>query len=80
MKVNLHSFCMGDVEDLDIYIAQPIYEWQQTTKGKWCMEHATNLLYWPNPDPYSYGYKVLITGELDQPHAVEFFLRWGNSV
>ena len=29
-----HQFNLGDVEDPDIYAAQPIWEWQQTEKGK----------------------------------------------
>ena len=36
----LHEFSMGDVEDPYLYAGFPIYEWQQTDKGKWVMAHA----------------------------------------
>ena len=74
--MQLHEFSMGDVEDVDIYVAQPIYEWQQTKKGKWCMENATNLKYWTNPDPYTFGYKIRITGDMEDKIAFEFKLRF----
>ena len=74
----LHTFNMGDVDDVDIYVAQPIYEWQQTDKGTWCMNNATDLTYDVLPDPWNYGYKIIIKGELEQPQAVECVLRWGH--
>ena len=45
VKVIVHQFSMGDVDDPEIYAAQPIYEWQQTEAGKWVMEHAVDT-YW----------------------------------
>lgn len=79
MKVTFHSFSMGDVDDVDIYAAQPIYEWQQTEQGQWVMEHATDLVYYTGADPITFGYKITICGEIDGPAATEYFLRW-NSV
>lgn len=76
LKMNtfvLHEFTMGDVEDPHIYVAAPIYEWQQTDQGKWAMEHGTNIKYHISPDDYSYGHKVKITGEFKNKH--ETFLR-----
>lgn len=67
---------MGDVEDPEIYIAQPIYEFQQTDKGKWMMEHGQDLKYRYAMDYAAYGYKVVLYGELDDRLATEFYLRW----
>jgi hypothetical protein len=70
---------MGDVDDIDIYVAQPMYEWQQTDKGRWVMENAHNLTYHTIPDAIMYGYKVVIRGELTDPRKVtEYYLRWPN--
>jgi hypothetical protein len=77
-RLALHTFKMGDVDDVEIYVAQPIYEWQQTEVGRWCMEHATNHHYLTALDPSSYGYKVTITGDLEDKLATEFLLRWHN--
>ena len=51
--IKLHQFRMGDVEDIDIYIAQPIYEWQQTEKGQWCMLNASDIKI---PDDFKFGF------------------------
>ena len=76
IELQVHEFTMGDCDDFDIYVAQPIYEWQQTKKGKWCMENCTDLRYWNDPDPYTYGYRVRITGKLEEIKATEFKLRF----
>ena len=68
---------MGDVDDIDIYVAQPIHEWQQTEQGKWVMEHANNLTYHTAPDPYTFGYRVSIRGEIAEgPHLTEYLLKY----
>ena len=33
-EINVHEILMGDVEDPDLMIAAPIYEWQQTEAGR----------------------------------------------
>ena len=56
--VAVHSFTMGDVEDPDLYAAQPIHEWQQSEQGQWVMEHAVETPFWHRSvDPASYGHK-----------------------
>lgn len=67
---------MGDVDDVDIYVAQPIYEWQQTEQGKWVMANANDLKYYTGVDPATFGYKVTIQGDLEEKRATEYFLRW----
>jgi hypothetical protein len=76
ITMTFHEFTMGDVEDPDIYVAQPIYEWQQTAKGQWVMDHASDLQYYTAPDPYSFGYKVTIRGTIEEKTATEFCLKW----
>ena len=74
-KYILHEFRMGDVEDVEIYMAEPIYQWQQTPAGKWCMEKATDLEYHINIDHMTFGYKVHITGYLSGKHATFWALK-----
>jgi hypothetical protein len=66
---------MGDVEDPEIYCAHPIYEWQQTPAGKWCMEKATDPTFNIIPDPMTMGYRVTITGYLSGKHATYWSLK-----
>ena len=74
-KYILHEFRMGDVEDPEIYCAEPIYEWQQTPAGKWCMEKATDLEYHTQIDHMTMGYRVVITGYLSGKHATFWALK-----
>jgi len=70
---------MCDVDDVDIYASQPIYEWQQTEHGKWVMENAHDLTYHTRPDEAMWGYRVVIRGEISDPRKVtEYYLRWLN--
>ena len=77
MKITFHTFAMGDVEDPDIYAAEPIYRWQQTEQGRWAMEHAHDLTYYTGADPYTFGYLISIRGTVNDPKRItEYFLRW----
>jgi hypothetical protein len=78
-KVVFHTFSMGDVEDPYLYAAFPIGDWQQTDHGKWVMEHAVGEPeFWCRPDPNTYGYRVIITGKLEERDATYFKLKWGK--
>lgn len=74
-KYILHEFKMSDVEDVEVYIAEPIYQWQQTPEGKWCSEKATNMQYHINQDFNTWGYHITITGELSGKHATFYALK-----
>jgi len=45
-KVVVHTFRMGDVEDPDLYAAQPLSEWQDSDAGKFILEHAFETPIW----------------------------------
>ena len=75
----VHTFRMGDVEDPEIYAAQPIYEWQQTDAGKFVMENAVEAPVWKqNTDMRNWSYEYVIIAELETKKLSEFYLRWGN--
>ena len=67
-KYELYSFNMADVEDPDLHVSAPIWEWQQTDQGKFCMKHASDIKYHIYPDDHSYGYKVKIIGRMEDKH------------
>ena len=71
----VHRFTMGDVDDVEIYIASPIYEWQQTEHGKWVMKHSKDPQYHVNADPITYGYQVVITAHITPKRWTEYVLR-----
>ena len=69
----LHEFTMGDVVDPYLYAAFPISEWQQTEMGQWVMENLEGeATFHVGPDRDTFGYRVVITGNLN-PKAETFF-------
>ena len=78
--VKVHEFNMGDVEDPDLYAAQPLYEWQQSEQGKWVMEHAVEPPFWHRTtDPYNYGYKYYVIARLKEQDQTYWTLKWQKS-
>jgi hypothetical protein len=76
-KVVVHRFQMGDVEDPDLYAAQPLWEWQESEAGKFVMEHAIETPIWHRQaDPYNYGHQYVIVAELEKKKLSEFYLRF----
>lgn len=80
MNVTFHRFTMSDVDDVDIYVAEPIYQWQQSEQGRWAMKHARDIKYYTCTDPSTLGYSVTIRGTIDDgPLVTEYFLRYAQS-
>lgn len=61
VEYTVHYINMGDVEDPDLMVAQPIWEWQKTEKGKYIMENSAPEPMWVrcvNHVTYGYQYKI----------------------
>lgn len=77
IKTKMHSFSIGDVEDPMLYAGQPIWEWQQTEFGQWCMQHSVSeIVFYCNTDLTSLGYRIDIVGELEEQDHTYFMLKW----
>ena len=77
--VCVHEITMGDVEDPDLWVASPIYEWQQTEPGKFVMEHAEEKPYWISSVDYtSYGTVYKIMARLSEQNETFWRLLCGN--
>jgi hypothetical protein len=80
-NVVVHTFSMGDVEDPDIYAAEPLLKWQQSESGSWVMCHCLEQPVWHRyADPMSYGYKYAITAKLSGKDYTYWSLKWGNNL
>ena len=77
--VVVHQFSMGDVEDPDLYAAQPLIEWEKSEAGQWIMKNAADTPTWyRTADPMTYGYKYQIRAKLMGPALTEWLLRYGD--
>jgi len=78
MKIVVLEFTMGDVEDPDLWAAEPIWNWQQSDAGKWVMEHASDTPVWHRgADMHSYGHKYRVVADLKEEDATYYNLKWG---
>ena len=78
VKCRLHQFVMGDVDDVEIYAAEPIWKWQQTDAGRWCMDNCVpdSITWSVIPDYMNYGHRVVITGELTEENYTYWQLKY----
>lgn len=72
----VHQFRMNDCEDPDLYMAQPLYEWQQGEQGQWVMTHGRDPFWTTQPDYATYGYRVAIWAWIEPRRWTEWCLRW----
>jgi hypothetical protein len=77
--VVVHEFLMGDVEDPDLYAAEPLHKWEHSELGQWVMKNSCDTPTWHRmADAVSYGYKYRITAKLTGPALTEWLLRYGK--
>lgn len=72
----VHEFQMGDVDDPDLYAAEPLMKWEQSDIGQWVMKNAAEVPSWHRvADMASYGYRYQIRARFYGPALTEFLLR-----
>lgn len=77
----VHRFKLGDVEDPDIYAAQPLWDWQASEQGKWVMAKAVAPPEWHRYlEPMTYGYQYAIVAKLKDIDYTFWTLKWADSV
>ncbi len=80
-KVIVRQFKVSDVEDPDLYAAEPIIQWQESEMGKWVMERAVDTPEWHRQiSPMDYGYHYAIIAKLKGVDYTFWALKWGNQI
>jgi len=80
-NVIVHRFNMGDVEDPDLYAAEPLLKWQNSEMGKWVMSHAVETPMWHRQQiPMNYHYTYAVTAKLTAKDYTYWTLKWGDDV
>jgi hypothetical protein len=80
MKILVHYFLMGDVDEPELYASHPLDTWQKSSKAKWLKQNSkVELTYTIKPDPINWGYLVEIFAELDQKCLTYYNLKWGTN-
>jgi hypothetical protein len=77
--VCVHEFRLSDVDDPEIYLAEPVSDWQKSEAGQWVMTHAAQPPYWiKHIGPESYMYQIRIMARLSEHNQTFFQLKWGK--
>jgi len=78
VKTVVHKFSMGDVDDPDMYASLPIYDWQQTEAGKYCMKNSVEQLHYTiGPDMNNHwGFQVQVFGVFTEKDYMFFKLKF----
>jgi len=75
-RVVVHTFSLGDVEDPDLYAAEPMIKWRETDAGKWVIENAIDVYWLKELDPMTYGYKFAIVAQLIEKDYIMWSLKY----
>lgn len=76
-RVVVHKFSMGDVDDPDLYAAQPLHEWEQSDIGQWVMKNSCETPTWYRmADPVSFGYRYEIQATFMGAALTEWLLKY----
>ncbi len=78
MKIKVHEFLMSDVDDFEIYVAEPLYKWEKSEQGQWVMANAVNTPSWHSGwDHNTFSTRVVIVADLTEKDLTYFNLKWG---
>jgi hypothetical protein len=78
-KIVVHKFTLSDVEDPDLYAAEPILKWQNSDVGRWIMERSVEIPMWHrHHDVVTYGYQYAIVAWLKGPDYTYWQLKWAT--
>jgi hypothetical protein len=79
-RIVVHRFTLGDVEDPDLYAAEPLWKWQNSEAGKWVTTHAHKTPEWHrSTDFQTWGYQYVVTAWLTESDCTFFRLKWSNN-
>jgi hypothetical protein len=77
VKLVVHRFTVGDVEDPDLYAGDPLFQWEISEAGSWIMKHAVETPTWYRyVDMNNWGYSYKIIAELREEDATYYNLKY----
>ena len=77
IPITVHTITMGDVDDPDLYVAEPLINWESTEVGKWVMENSNPAPTWQRQiDPHCLGWRYSIVGYLSEQDLTYYNLKF----
>lgn len=79
MKTLVEVIEFGDVEDPELYAAEPLHQWEHTEKGQWLKENSyQQLTYTVENNHRTYGSQVRVWAWLKEEALTYYILKWGE--
>lgn len=72
----VHTFKLGDVEDPDLYAAEPLLKWQNSDAGKYIMEHAVETPWWERVPVLDYHFTYRVCAKLTDADIIFYKLKF----
>lgn len=77
--VVVHEFALSNVEDPDLYAAEPLYQWQHSEQGQWVIKNVCEApVFHKMLDHAAFGYNYRITAKLVGTALTEWLLKYDN--
>lgn len=76
----VYKIQLCDVEDPEIYAAQPILDWKETEHGQWVMTHGLDPTFRIIADYMTYGYVINVTAHIAPKRWTEYCLKFDKYV
>jgi hypothetical protein len=68
-----------DVEDPDLFAAEPLMKFEKSEKGKWVLEHSKTIPVWKRVAEFgNWGWTYVITAEFEDAALTEWILKYGD--
>ena len=78
VKIHVKTLKVGDVEDPEIYLGPVIWDWLQTDHGKWCKEHAGDMVWHSHNNYMTYENVYKVVAVFKEEDAMIYKLKWGD--
>jgi len=76
-RVVVHEFTISDVEDPQLYAAEPLWKWQQSEAGQWVIQNSMKEPEWSSCLDYNtHGHRFIIVAWFSEQDHVFFKLKF----
>ena len=76
-KCIVHDFRMSDMEDIDLWVAASLYEFQKSERGKWVDQHTVSTPVWHKAmDTDTLAWRISIRAEFDEKDYIVWKLKY----
>lgn len=77
MRLLVATLFLGDVEDPELYAAEPIMQWEKSELGQWLHEHSYEQMTFDIiADNVMFGYRINIYAWLKEKDLTYYKLKW----